>query len=75
MAGLGAAITRVKLPQLGISVQVSSEPVYHIDGFERSSFVPSEINLGSGIADKLADPTLAKGIAILDNASGVSSEK
>jgi len=76
MAGLGAAITRVKLPELGISVQVSSEPVYHIDGFERSSFVPSvEVNLGSRIADKLADPILAKGIAILDNASGVSSEK
>lgn len=68
MAGLGAGITRVKLPKSGISVQVSSEPVYHFNGFERSSFVPSpEVNLGSAIAEKFVDPILAKGIAILDN--------
>lgn len=40
MAGLGAAIGRVRLPHSGISVQLSTEPVYTLDGRPREELVP-----------------------------------
>ena len=41
MAGLGAAIGRVTLEHTGIAVQISTEPVYHLNGSPREEFVPA----------------------------------
>ena len=43
MAGLGAAIGRVELPHLGVSAQISTEPVYHVDGTPRWELEPDMV--------------------------------
>ena len=40
MAGLGAAIGRITLRESGIGVQISTEPVFHLDGSPREDFRP-----------------------------------
>ena len=40
MAGLGAAIGRITLKESGIGVQISTEPVFHLDGSPREDFRP-----------------------------------
>lgn len=40
MAGLSAAVGRIRLPNSGISVQLSTEPVYTLDGRPRDALRP-----------------------------------
>jgi carboxyl-terminal processing protease len=40
MAGLGAAISRIRLERSGYDVQISAEPVYHVGGAPRTRFKP-----------------------------------
>jgi carboxyl-terminal processing protease len=60
MAGLGAAIAKIHLPQNDVDAQISAEPVYAIDGAPRSSFKPVIlVNLTTATGE---DPILAAGL-------------
>lgn len=62
MAGLGAAIGRVELPYLGASAQISTEPVYHVDGTPRWMLRPDvEVDLLKADPDN-EDPILDAGL-------------
>jgi hypothetical protein len=59
MAGLGAAITRITLPNSRIAAQISAEPVYRVDGAPRwrlTPDVPVDVLAASG-----PDPILEAG--------------
>ncbi|MGR4064883.1 MAG: S41 family peptidase [Vulcanimicrobiaceae bacterium] len=61
MAGLGAAVSKIHLPQNDVDVQISTEPVYALDGRPRSAFqptVPVDLTQAHG-----TDPILAAGLA------------
>lgn len=63
LAGLGAAIGRVRLPHSRISVQLSTEPVYTLDGRPRDALVPDvRIDPLSSAGD---DPWLAAALELL----------
>lgn len=66
MAGLGAAISRTDLPHIKMSVQISSEPVYHVNGIPRHLFYPVvEVNTIMSDARESDDPFLDTGMRIL----------
>lgn len=52
MARLGAAIGRLELPNCGITVQISTEPVYAVDGTPRWELEPDIL------VDPVVDPSL-----------------
>lgn len=62
MAGLGAAIGRVNLSNLGVSAQISTEPVYHLDGTPRWELVPDVlvdvVSAPPGRGDPILDAAL-----------------
>jgi carboxyl-terminal processing protease len=65
MATLGAAVGRIELPYSRIPVQISTEPVYAIDGTPRSEIEPDVVvnPLGGTAAN---DPFIAAAIAELE---------
>ncbi len=66
MAGLGAAILRATLEHSGISLQVSAEPVYHVNGQPRLGFRPTlqvDLTLPHSLSE--ADAVYAAGLAVL----------
>jgi len=63
LAGLGAAIGRVRLPHSRLSVQLSTEPVYTLDGRPRDALVP-DVRLDP-LASPSDDPWLAAALELL----------
>jgi carboxyl-terminal processing protease len=63
MAGLGAAVGRLRLPHARISVQISTEPVYALDGRPRDELVP-DVRVDPFRADG-EDPWLAAALEAL----------
>ncbi len=61
MARLGAAVGRIELPYSRIAVQVSTEPVYAIDGTPRWELEPDVVVNPQGRADR-NDPFIAAAI-------------
>lgn len=63
MADLGAATARTTLPHSNIGVQISAEPVFHVNGAPRDAFVPRvPVDLTNATGD---DPILAAAVAHL----------
>lgn len=60
MAGLGAGIARRELGHSKIPVQVSAEPVFHVDGRSRNELRPGVV---VDLATPGADPILEAGRA------------
>ena len=65
MARLGAAVGRIELPYSKIAVQISTEPVYAIDGTPRWELEPDVIVNPLGHADG-NDPFIAAAIEELE---------
>ena len=63
MARLGAAVGRIELPYSKIAVQISTEPVYAIDGTPRWELEPDVVVDPLGRAD---DPFIAAAIEALE---------
>lgn len=67
MAGLGAAIARVELEHSSIPVQISAEPVFHVDGTPRWELAPDvEVDVVARRRAGVRDPILEAGLAELD---------
>ncbi len=70
MAGLGAAVSHKQLSYSKINLQISTEPVYHIDGTPRFMFTPAvEVNtiISSSLDSNHLDPFLEAGVRVLRN--------
>jgi carboxyl-terminal processing protease len=65
MAGLGAAVGRIELPYSRIPVQISTEPVYALDGTPRWELDPDVVVNPLGRADG-NDPFIAAAIEELE---------
>jgi len=65
MARLGAAVGRIELPYSNIAVQISTEPVYAVDGTPRWELEPHVVVNPLGRADG-NDPFIAAAIEELD---------
>jgi carboxyl-terminal processing protease len=64
MAGMGAGVEHRELPNSGIVLQVSAEPVYHVNGTPRSDFRPPvAVRLDAPEFQGAKDPILDVGIA------------
>jgi carboxyl-terminal processing protease len=63
MAGLGAAIARVELPSSRIPVQISAEPIFHVDGTPRWRIEPDlPVDVVAETRDGVDDPILEAGL-------------
>ncbi len=66
MAGMGAGVEHRELPNSGIVLQISAEPIYHVNGVPRSDFrAPVAVQLDTPEALRAKDPILDAGIAEL----------
>jgi carboxyl-terminal processing protease len=68
MAGMGAGVEHRELPNSGIVLQVSAEPIYQVSGSLRSDFRPPvEVRLDTPEALKAKDPIFDAGLAELQH--------
>ncbi len=66
MAGMGAGVEHRELPNSGIVLQISAEPIYHVNGSPRSDFRPPvSVRLDTPDALRAKDPILDAGMAEL----------
>ena len=76
MASLGAAIAQTTLTHSGIGVQISAEPVYHVDGRPRTMFAPKvEVNLTLTDLKENGDPILTTGLEVLNQKLRMENEQ
>jgi len=66
MAGMGAGVEHLELPNSRIVLQISAEPIYQVNGSLRSDFRPAvEVRLDTPEALKAEDPICDAGLAEL----------